>query len=106
MYLLVDTGADSTILHPAQWRWMGVSFKRLRNPVPTIGVGGEAVHFSEPCVVAFEHAAGGYSSHEIDVALAPILPGTAGLPAVLGRDVLTQFGRVTVDFARAEVVLE
>ena len=56
---LVDTGADSTYLHPGDGVELGVPFDLLQGRSTTRGIGGTASYFSEPAVLVFTDDAAG-----------------------------------------------
>ncbi len=50
----VDTGADKTILLPADALRMGIDYSVLvENPRPAVGIGGVSYNYVEPAIVAF-----------------------------------------------------
>ena len=50
---LVDTGADSTCIHPEDARRVGIAFDRLVEASDSKGIGGRAVYFREIAVLSF-----------------------------------------------------
>ena len=101
---LVDTGSDTTILHPADGRTMRCPFDLLENPAEFIGVGGTLHYYFEPAVLSFDDSDGGTREFEIDISIAKPDPLTDGLDSLLGRDLLNQL-RMEYDFGRAYLAL-
>ena len=87
---LVDTGSDTTILHPDAGTRIGCPFDRLDRPVEVISAGGMSVYHTEPAVITF------YDDDDMPRELEPDLyigkpdPVTDGLDALLGRDILNE----------------
>ena len=50
---LVDTGADASVLMPADTKKLGIDFRSLRNPTTSQGIGGLAQGFNETVVMSF-----------------------------------------------------
>lgn len=50
---LVDTGADGTVLMPADTKKLGINSGSLRNPTASQGVGGVARGYSEQIILGF-----------------------------------------------------
>ena len=88
--LLVDTGADGSVLMPRDGRMMGVDYSALRNPVPLHGVGGSTMACYEHANLWFQDGQKGFG---YDVALAIVLPfeEDEAIGSLLGRDVLDRW---------------
>ena len=56
---LVDTGADTTYLHPNDGADLGVPFDLLQGVATSQGIGGTASYFPEPAVMVFTDEAQG-----------------------------------------------
>ena len=52
---LVDTGSDSTVLHPYDLQRLGISSEQLQDESVTAGVGGFAGTFLEPAILTRFH---------------------------------------------------
>lgn len=96
---LVDTGSDTTILHPDAAADLRCPFDLLDDPAEFISAGGTLLYYMEPAVLSFVEAAGGTREFEIDISIAKPDPLTAGLDSLQGRDLLNQV-RMEYDFGR------
>ena len=101
---LVDTGSDTTILHPDAAADLRCPFDLLDNPAEFISAGGVLLYFFEPAVLSFNDSDGGNREFEIDISIAKPDPITDGLDSLLGRDVLNQV-RMEYDFGRSHLAL-
>ena len=101
---LVDTGSDTTILHPDAAADLGCPFDRLINPTEFISAGGTLLYYTEPARLAFNDVDGGTAEFVIDLSVAKPDPVTDGLDSLLGRDLLNQV-RMEYDFRRGSLVL-
>lgn len=110
---LLDTGADSTCLHPRDVRSLGISFSQLGAPVSSVGVGGSSVYFREPTLLIF----GDQSRSRLYVVNMLIAePGESSevLPSLLGRDVINHWlveydptnGRLECEVRHADYTLD
>lgn len=89
---LVDTGADSSMLMPADAIRLGVCFTDLEGDVAIDGIGGSIHCFPERAVLVFLEA--GVALHVYDLEEFSIMqndPGVTELPSILGRDVLNRW---------------
>jgi len=96
--LLVDTGADSTVLMPVDGMKLSIDYKVLTNPTMSQGIGGVARSFSEKAVLAFSDNRYVYS-YLLDIQLLAPARQNHRLPSLLGRDVLNQW-RGVIDYDR------
>jgi hypothetical protein len=90
--LLVDTGADRTILAPGDAdrlsRRFGVSLPSLRKGISSVGVGGQASTRLIQSVLLM----GQFTSPAFDLTiLEPTAGPLPGMPSLLGRDILSYF---------------
>ena len=92
---IFDTGADSSILMPADAANLGVDPGTLADPVESFGIGGSAPTSVEPAHFAF---ADGDAIYGYDIQLLVHLPtdNAMRVPSLLGRDVIDRW-RVTYD---------
>lgn len=84
---LVDTGADGTVLMPADSKRLGVNFRALRNPTTSDGIGGAAKGFNETAVLSFSDRRYIYS-YLLMIELSAPTRHNHRFPSLLGRDVL------------------
>ena len=86
---LVDTGADSTTLLPSDALKLGLNYGDLvRNPNPTIGIGGRSHNFLEEAVIAFTATGTAAFYYRIQLEIVEYDDDLMMLPSLLGRDVL------------------
>ena len=84
---LVDTGTDTTILHPESAIKLNCPFDDLENPVELISAGGPHAYYAEPAVVSF-YEGGARHDYRIEIYIAKPHPTVNDLDSLLGRDVL------------------
>ena len=87
---LVDTGSDTTILHPDAAADLGCPFDLLDNPAEFISAGGVLLYYTEPAVLSFDDGNGGTWEFEISISIAKPDPLTDGLDSLFGRDLLNR----------------
>lgn len=88
---LLDTGADSTCLHPRDARTLRIPFGRLTGARFFKGVGGKSSpYFQERAILSFSDGASS-RLYEIDLYIAGQSEGNEGLPSLLGRDVINHW---------------
>jgi len=88
---LVDTGADGSVLHPADGVLMGIEYSRLTNEESSLGIGGVSKSFAEPAVLAFSEPRRFIYVYNIQLSISPPRPEIMELPSLLGRDVLDRW---------------
>ena len=87
---LLDTGADSTCLHPRDADPVGIPFSRLGNRVYSRGIGGSSIYFREPTLLVFGDES--QSRHYVvDILIAEPNQNSQGLPSLLGRNVINNW---------------
>jgi hypothetical protein len=93
VHFLIDTGADTTCLHPRDIARLGIDYRRLRrNTVASyVGVGGSLEYYQEPGQLRFLDTTGNVISWRLGLRLSTITnsPGIEGLPSLLGRDFIS-----------------
>ena len=80
---LVDTGSDTTILHPDAATDLGCPFNLLDNPAEFISAGGALLYHMEQAVLSFNDSDGGTPEFEINISIAKPDPVTNGLDSLL-----------------------
>ena len=94
---LVDTGSDSTGIHPDPAIFSDLSYAQLENPFIITGATGNSRRFTEPATIAIVSAAGASVYHyDVDIWIATSQDAPAGLPCILGQDILKDL-RMTHD---------
>jgi hypothetical protein len=88
LWFLVDTGCDVTTLMPKDGNGMGLPYDRLRNAQTTVGVGGPVECCPEAAVLAFYEDGRQIRGYALDVDVMRADGQIAGLPSLLGRDIL------------------
>ena len=86
---LVDTGTDTTILHPEDGSRLGCPFDELSNPVDVTSAGGLQTYYAETAVVSFYDGEVRYD-FRINLHIGKPHPVTDGLDSLLGRDILNE----------------
>jgi predicted aspartyl protease len=94
--LLVDTGADSTVLMPVDADRLGVQYGRLTNTTTSTGMGGESEDFLEQAQLVFRDDADVLHIYDIALVIAKRRSDILILPSLLGRDVISRW-RLLVD---------
>ena len=95
---VVDTGANSTCLHPYDARRLGVDYNALAPGTPGRGVGGTQEQFSEEAVLSFFDGTNVYF-YFLEVDIPAVTDASLNLPSLLGQDVLRHW-RMVHDPAR------
>ena len=102
---LMDTGSDTTILHPRDGEILGCPFDILVEPAEFVGVGGTLLYYMEPAVLSFDDTDGSTHEFEMEISIAKPHPVTNGLDSLLGRDLLNQLDVVEYSFPRRRLSL-
>ena len=84
---LVDTGADSGALHPADGKFLGCRFDLLGVSHSVGGVGGSQAYYPEEASITFEGDDGSYE-FVVTLDIAKPDPAIDDLPSLLGRDII------------------
>ena len=98
---LVDTGADGTLLMPADSKKLGVKSRALRNPTMSDGIGGQAKGFTERVILAFSDTRFVYS-YFLDIEISASTRANQRFPSLLGRDILDRW-RFVIDRPRDRI---
>ena len=94
---LVDTGSDSTGIHPDPITFASFPYAQLENPFIITGATGSSRRFTEPATIAIASADGASVYHyDVDIWIATPQDAPAGLPCILGQDILKDL-RMTHD---------
>ncbi len=87
---LLDTGADSTCLHPLDAEKAHVPFSQLRDRQTFRGVGGSSPYFREAAILSFADTPQTIF-YSVDLLVAEPHERNRGLPSLLGRDVINHW---------------
>ena len=98
---LVDTGADGTVLMPADTKRLGIDFSSLRNPTTSEGIGGAARGFVERAVLSFSDRRYIYA-YLLPIEVSAPTRYNLRFPSLLGRDILKQW-RFVMDVPKQQV---
>src|SRR6266508_2186449 len=86
--MLVDTGADRTILAPLDTRRLGIDLTRMPQGQPSTGVGGRGETRTGEVILTLDSSSINLTLTILDPpSNASLLP----IPSLLGRDVLSRF---------------
>ena len=88
---LVDTGADTSRLHPLDGFRIGLDYPQLRGRAESTGIGGAVFDYEEEAVVIFAEGVVSYYVYQVKLAIALPTEGTMSLPSLLGRDILDRW---------------
>lgn len=100
---LVDTGADSTAVHPHDGEVLGCRYDLLVSPRSMGGVGGEQEYYPEDgAIITFYGEDTVYTFTDIRINIAQPTPSNRNLPSLLGNDVL---GLLRMDYHRSAGLL-
>lgn len=84
--LLVDTGADTTVLMPDDGIRAGLDFGELSGAHSVLGVAGTVESYVEPAIILFSVPGQVLYGYDINLSIFPT--GHETTPSLLGRDVL------------------
>lgn len=91
MRFLIDTGSDTTILHPDDGMYLRFPFNALANPAEVISVSGIQDYYVEDATISFDDDVQAVNL-EIELFVAKPQPELEGLDSLLGRDILNRLG--------------
>lgn len=90
--LILDTGADSTVLMPMDAVKLGVDYGALKVPTQSTGIGGVSHGFREQGVLTFRGSGGALYTYQISLILPAPTSQIMAIPSLLGRDILNRWG--------------
>jgi len=105
VHFLVDSGADVTLLAPADVLFLRIDVGSLPQGTPTTGVGGTARTAYAEAAITLGHLT-------YDVPLRILLPGRrqqralSRIPSLLGRDILSYFALFMEERSQRVMLLE
>ena len=98
VYFLVDTGSDTTILHPYDGIDLGCPFDELVNPEEFTSAGGTHPYYMEPAIIRLDDD-DATREFDLELSVAKPHPAVNDLDSLLGRDVLN---RLRMDYEYPE----
>lgn len=103
---IFDTGADSSVLMPADASTLGVDYDLLSNPFQSFGIGGSAPTYKERARLAFADD-NGRTLYGYDIQLLIHHPTADAMrvPSLLGRNIIDRW-RVIYDKSVSELVAD
>ena len=90
---LVDTGADSTIIHPSDGLKLGLPFGELHSEIVSVGIGGDHPYFLEEAVILFKDDAR-LREYRCEILISKPSNNLNRLPSLLGRSLLNRWRMV------------
>lgn len=102
---LVDTGADKTVLMPADSALLGIDHSKLKHVVVCKGVGGDAYGDVLHGIVTFVDENGGLFTYKVEVIVLEPTENNKDTPSLLGRDIINRW-RMYYDFGLRRVEFE
>jgi predicted aspartyl protease len=103
---LVDTGADSIVLAPADALFLGIDTTALQQGVPSIGVGGPTATVNTAAILTL-------NNRVFNVLLRILAPRSRQqqqalrtIPSLLGRDILSHFALFVEEHTNRVLLLE
>ena len=88
---LIDTGADTSALMPADAQRLGIDYSTLTGERDAVGIGGVSRSYTEPVLIAFEDSDTSLYIYQIDIMIPAAAPELFRLPSLLGRDILNRW---------------
>src|SRR5947209_7279791 len=85
---LVDTGADSSLIAPADGDEMGLSYARLGAIEESLGTAGIARNYKERASLVFIDPGKELYIYHVELAIAFPHPDIEQMPSLLGREIL------------------
>ena len=99
---MLDTGADRTIIMPADGRLLKLDYGHLVGDVPTVGLGGTCHTFEERAMIVFTEP--GKKAYVYDIKVLIPSPNAENdiFPSLLGRDVIRRW-RTVIDPVKSKI---
>ena len=103
---LFDTGADFTLLMPADAATMNIDFNALKSPSSSFGIGGSAKAYVEPASIVFVSRDGDrLFGYNIQLYIQHPTASAMRVPSLLGRDIIDRL-RVTYNKSTNELLAD
>lgn len=101
---LVDTGADCSLLMPADAQRLDIKFEKLIYTRKSYGIGGECKEHRVPALLIVSDHKTAYA-YRFGLSIAEPTPALEECPSILGMDIL-RFWKLTIDYAERELFFE
>ena len=101
---LLDTGADASVLMPADSRRLKVPFHELNGDNPCGGIGGTVHCYVERAFLVFSDPGKALYAYELDMDIMPDDPQMEDVTSLLGRDVIDRW-QITYDPERSKLTI-
>jgi hypothetical protein len=110
---LIDTGADTSALMPADAQRIGIDYSTLSGDRDSVGVGGISRSYTERALIDFEDACKSLYIYQLEIVIPAPAPEMFRLPSLLGRDILNRWsmsynpsrGRLAIRVVSADFTL-
>ena len=103
---IFDTGADFTLLMPADAAIMNIDFNALKSPSSSFGIGGPAITYVEPANIVFVNRDGDrLFGYDIQLYIQHPTASAMHVPSLLGRDIIDRL-RVTYNKSTKELLAD
>ncbi len=101
---LIDTGADSTSILPADLTLMGIDSTHLGRASECVGIGGVMPCYAEDALLVFADESFLYT-YELPINLILPAPGLEDMPSLLGRDIIHRW-TMNYDYPKNTIGIE
>ena len=91
---LVDTGADSSLIGPADGFEMGLDYTAFGKITESVGTGGLAESYTEKASIAFTDPGKCMYVYHVDLEIAVPSDAIEEMPSLLGREILDRWRMV------------
>lgn len=91
---LVDTGADASLIGPADGFEMGLDYSALGDISESLGIGGLAESYTEQASIAFTDPGNFVYVYHVDLEVAVPNDDIEEMPSLLGREIIDRWRMV------------
>jgi hypothetical protein len=88
---LIDTGADTSALMPADALRIGLDYSTLTGQRDAVGIGGVSRSFTERALIVFEDSGKALYIYQVEIVIPEAAPELFRLPSLLGRDIVNRW---------------
>ena len=89
--LLLDTGADASVIMPADAKRLSIPFDQLNGDNACCGLGGIVHCFTERAVLVFSDPKVALYAYELEIDIMQDDAQMADVPSLVGRDIIDQW---------------